>query len=57
VTFGRPIPFHRYIDYSNVRTDEVIVRRTSYLDRAEKRQAQPRESRHYEQFEAGFFNR
>jgi len=56
-SFGVPIPFHRYIDYSNVRRDDVIVRRPSFLEHGEKRELQPTESRRYQQFEAGFHNR
>jgi MoaA/NifB/PqqE/SkfB family radical SAM enzyme len=57
VTFGRRIPFERYIDYGHVRRDDAVTKRVSFLDRREKRQVQPKESRRYGQFEAGFFNR
>ena len=57
VTLGVRVPFERYIDYRSVPRDEKLVRRTSYLGRAEKRQVQPAESRRYGQFEGGFFNR
>jgi hypothetical protein len=56
VGLGIRVPFERYIDYSAVHRDESVVPRRSYLDGGEKRQLQPRESRHYEQF-SGFFNR
>ncbi len=56
-TLGIPIPFHRYIDYAHVKTDDPVVKRISFLDRNEKRQVQPKESRRYGQFGAGFFNR
>lgn len=57
VMLGRPIPFGRYIDYGHVRTDDTVVKRVSFLERNEKRQVQPTESRRYAQFESGFFNR
>lgn len=57
VTFNRPIPFHRYIDYTNVQRDERVPKRVSFLDRNEKRKLQPAESRRYSQIEGGFFNR
>lgn len=57
VMLGKAIPFDRYIDYGNVRHDETVVERVSFLERREKRQVQPKESRRYAQFGAGFHNR
>lgn len=56
VTFGRPIAFHRYIDYGNVRHDAAVVRRVSYLGKAEKKVLQPETSQRYTQLD-GYFNR
>ncbi len=56
VTFGRPIKFDRYIDYSNVRDDKRVVRRRSYLTEPYKKQLQPSQSRRYAQV-GEFFNR
>jgi MoaA/NifB/PqqE/SkfB family radical SAM enzyme len=55
VTFGMALPFERYIDYTDVRRNDVIVRRQSYLGKAERRQLQPEESRRYTQV-GEFFN-
>jgi radical SAM protein with 4Fe4S-binding SPASM domain len=56
LTFGLPIDFARYIDYSNVRNDRQIVRRRSYLLNPDKKHLQPAESRRYTQV-GEFFNR
>jgi hypothetical protein len=56
VTLGRPIAFSKYIDYGNVRADDRVVRRTSYLGVAEKKLLQPEKSRRYSQLD-GYFNR
>jgi MoaA/NifB/PqqE/SkfB family radical SAM enzyme len=56
VMLGRPIPFERYIDYSDVRMDKRIVRRRSYLAKPDKKELQPAESRRYAQV-GEFFNR
>ena len=56
VTVGMKVPFDRYIDYDDVRVDETIVRRHSYLGESERRQLQPAESRRYVQI-GKYFNR
>jgi MoaA/NifB/PqqE/SkfB family radical SAM enzyme len=56
VTLGLPIAFSKYIDYGNVRADDRVVRRTSYLGVAEKKLLQPEKSRRYSQLD-GYFNR
>jgi MoaA/NifB/PqqE/SkfB family radical SAM enzyme len=53
---GRPIPFARYIDYSDVRVEKRVVRRRSYLTTPAKKQLQPAQSRRYVQI-GEFFNR
>ena len=51
------VPFEKYIDYGIVHDDKDVVRRESFLGTRERAQIQPEQSRHYEQFEDGFFNR
>jgi MoaA/NifB/PqqE/SkfB family radical SAM enzyme len=52
----RSIPFDRYIDYGDVRRDERVVQRKSYLGVAEKKVLQPADSRRYTQLD-GYVNR
>ena len=54
---GVPIPFDRYIDYGDVRDDERIVKRLTFLEKGIKRRLQSAASTRYGQFDAGFFNR
>jgi MoaA/NifB/PqqE/SkfB family radical SAM enzyme len=56
VALGRPVPFDRYIDYSDVRNDQTLVRRRSHLTNPDKKALQPAESRRYAQLD-GYFNR
>jgi MoaA/NifB/PqqE/SkfB family radical SAM enzyme len=53
---GRSIPFDRYIDYSDVRSSQPIVRRRSHLTNPDRKELQPAESRRYRQV-GEFFNR
>jgi Fe-coproporphyrin III synthase len=54
--FGFKINFEKYIDYSNVVTDEKIYMRESYLEKVVKKTIQPQISQHYNQF-GKFFNK
>jgi Fe-coproporphyrin III synthase len=56
VMSGAPIPFNRYVDFSDVYVDSSVTPRESYLARQEKRSLQPAQSRRYSQF-TEFFNR
>ncbi len=56
VQFGIPIPFGRYVDYSNVYKDDVVTHRDSFLGKSAKRMLQPDTSRRYSQFRE-FVNR
>jgi hypothetical protein len=56
VMLGRPVPFDRYIDYTDVRANDKLVRRRSHLTNPDRKELQPAESRHYEQI-GEFFNR
>jgi hypothetical protein len=56
VTLGLRVRFERYIDYTNVREDPSLVRRTSFLENPEKKLLQPPQSRRYTQV-GEFFNR
>lgn len=56
VSLGMRINFEKYIDYNNIRKDENIVKRTSYLEKNVKRMLQPPKSLRYSQFDK-FFNR
>ncbi len=55
--FGQPIPFEKYVDYSIVHKDVDVVHRESHLGTRQRAKVQPTESRHYDQFQDGFFNR
>ena len=55
LALGRPIDFARDIDYGNVRIDDVVPRRTSYLGQTVKRLVQHSRDAHYAQ--GPFFNR
>lgn len=56
LTFHLPIPFDRYIDYTDVRRSPRRVERPSYLGVAEKKVLQPAKSRRYTQLD-GYYNR
>lgn len=56
-TLRLPIAFSRYIDYTNVRQDGKVVRRTSFLATPLKKNLQPAQSRRYAQLQDGYFNR
>jgi MoaA/NifB/PqqE/SkfB family radical SAM enzyme len=56
VTMGRDIEFAKYVNYQDVRRDDHLVQRRSYLGVAEKKVLQPETSRRYRQLD-GYFNR
>lgn len=56
VSFGGKINFEKYVDYSIVNKDKVISKRTSYLEKPDKKNLQPAESFKYRQLD-NYFNR
>jgi MoaA/NifB/PqqE/SkfB family radical SAM enzyme len=53
---GKPIPFDRYVDYSQVTKDAHVPPRVSYLNRTLQRIIETRQEAHYARF-GEYFNR
>lgn len=56
ILFGGSINFEKYVDYSLVNKDQVISKRTRYLENPDKKNLQPAVSRKYSQLD-NYFNR
>lgn len=56
VILNKRIPFEKYVDYSNVNKDEIIIKREYYLNKNIRRILQPSKSQRYSQLK-DYFNR
>jgi len=50
VTIGKKVKFERYIDYSRIRRDQKVVKRTSFLDHLLKTTVETKEKHYLDQY-------